>query len=83
MSNFCNRLKGNTHKIEERCKKQSPDMCKTLDCCVLAMNKGDKKGQCLAGSKLGPNYHTDKSGKNIKFDYYYNQNKCYGDACPK
>jgi len=83
VSNFCKSTKGKSHRIEEKCKKQKDTTCKTLSCCVLAMKKGEKKGQCLAGTKLGPTYHTDENGNDVNFDYYYYQNKCYGSGCPE
>ena len=82
-ADFCETLKGESHSIEKRCKMQRPNVCKTLDCCVLAMKKGERRGKCLAGSKVGPTYHTDKNGNDLNFDYYYYQNKCYGPGCPK
>ena len=82
-ANFCKTLQGNSHLIEKKCKRQTEGACKALSCCVLAKDKDDKKLRCIAGSKLGPTYHTDDNGKDLNFDYYYYQNKCYGTSCPK
>lgn len=78
-NDFCEKLKGNSHLIEKQCEKQSNNKCKQRNCCVLLHNNNESK--CVSGNKFGPTYHTDEQGKNINFDYYYYQNKCYGDSC--
>lgn len=78
---FCETLQGKSDEIEELCKKQTDGKCKARSCCVLVHS--NENTQCLAGDKQGPIYHTDTNGKNINFDYYYYQNKCYGISCPK
>ena len=82
-ANFCKTLQGKSHEIEEKCSIQTDGACKALSCCVLASTKGDKQAKCLAGSKVGPTYHTDENGNNLNFEYYYYQNKCYGSGCPQ
>ena len=42
------------------------------------MLNGEK---CVAGNQDGPTFKTD-SGEDITVDYYYYQNKCYGNSCP-
>lgn len=80
---FCETLKGDSEAIEKKCLEQSEDGCKVRSCCILAFNKQNTKGQCLAGSRTGPTYHTDENGQNKNVDYYYYRNKCYGNDCPQ
>ena len=82
-ADFCKTLQGKSHEIEKECEKQTDGACKVRSCCVLTKKKGDTNVKCLAGSKVGPTYHTDDNGNDINFDYYYYQNKCYGTGCPK
>ena len=82
-ANFCKTLHGNSHLIEKKCERQTIGACKARTCCVLTKMNGQDDLKCVAGSKLGPTYHTDDDGKDINFDYYYYQNKCYGNNCPK
>lgn len=78
---FCRKYHGKSHELEEACKKLTNDNCKTSGCCVLA-NVENTGLKCMAGDKQGPTYQTDNNGNDINFDYYYYQNKCYGDNCP-
>lgn len=79
VSDFCKKLEGKTHEIEKMCEKEDPELCKHRSCCVLAGIGNTEK--CVAGSKLGPTYHTDDNGKDINYEYYYYKNKCYGNNC--
>jgi hypothetical protein len=80
-SNFCEKLKGNSHLIEEECNKQSDSRCKLRSCCVLIHSNNENK--CVSGNRLGPTYHTDDNGNDLNIDFYYYHNKCYGNLCPK
>ncbi len=82
-ANFCKTMYGNSHLIEKKCEIQTKGACKARTCCVLTKINGEDDLKCVAGSKLGPTYHSDDNGKDINFDYYYYQNKCYGTNCPK
>ena len=72
-TDFC---KSNLGSLKEACSKLTNDNCNMTSCCVVVNGK-----KCAAGSKNGPTYKTE-SGKNLNIDYYYYQNKCYGDGCP-
>jgi regulatory protein YycI of two-component signal transduction system YycFG len=72
-TDFC---KSNLGSLKESCSKLTNNNCNMTSCCVVVNGK-----KCAAGSKNGPTYKTE-SGKNINIDYYYYQNKCYGDGCP-
>jgi hypothetical protein len=72
-TDFC---KSNLGSLKESCSKLTNNNCNMTSCCVVVNGK-----KCAAGSKNGPTYKTE-SGKNLNSDYYYYQNKCYGDGCP-
>ena len=72
-TDFC---KSNLGSLKESCSKLTNNNCNMTSCCVVVNGK-----KCAAGSKNGPTYKTE-SGKNLNIDYYYYQNKCYGDGCP-
>jgi hypothetical protein len=78
---FCSKYHGKSHELEEACKKLTNENCKTSGCCVLA-NIENQGLKCMAGDKQGPTYQTNDNGSDLNFDYYYYQNKCYGDNCP-
>lgn len=78
---FCNKYHGKTHELEKACEKLTNNNCKMSGCCVLA-NLENKGLKCVAGDKQGPTYQNDEKGNDINFDYYYYENKCYGDSCP-
>jgi hypothetical protein len=88
-SNFCDMYHGQSHEIERHCEKLSDSNCKTSSCCVLIGGKGVSRGEnntattnrCVAGNKHGPIYQTDENQMPINFEYYYYQNKCYGENC--
>jgi hypothetical protein len=87
--NFCEIYKGKSHELEEHCNKLSDNNCKTSSCCVLLGGKGISRGEnsqtsgtkCVAGNKHGPIYHSDDNQIPINFEYYYYENKCYGENC--
>uniref|UniRef100_A0A6C0IEH6 Uncharacterized protein n=1 Tax=viral metagenome TaxID=1070528 RepID=A0A6C0IEH6_9ZZZZ len=74
---FCKNHIGNSNTLNESCNKLSHKNCNTTSCCILTSNN-----KCVAGNKDGPIFNTDKKGKTINLDYYYYQNKCYGNKCP-
>jgi len=76
-NNFCKMYEGNSTQLEPACNKLTAQNCNKVSCCVHI--NGNK---CVAGSKNGSTYKTDKNGNNINVDYYYYKNKCTG-KCPK
>ena len=77
----CERLKGDSSSIESYCENLHPKLCKQKECCVLGKENDTGAMKCVAGSRLGPTYHTQENGDPINFDYYYYQGKCYGEGC--
>lgn len=75
--NFCEVNRGNGKKLEESCNNLTKENCNKVSCCVHI--NGSK---CVAGSKNGATYRTEKNGDKISVDYYYYKNKCAGN-CPK
>lgn len=73
ISDFC---KSNSASLKESCTKLTKKNCNATSCCVVL--NGNK---CVAGNQDGPTFKTD-SGEDIPVDYYYYQNKCYGNSCP-
>ena len=81
---FCETHKNDNHALEKDCNTFNEKNCKASGCCVWAKMKGDASKQastCVAGNKHGPIFRTDDSGKRLDVDYYYYDNKCYGN-CP-
>ncbi len=73
VSDFC---KSNSASLKESCGKLTKKNCNATSCCIMLNGK-----KCVHGNQDGPTFKTD-SGKDIAVDYYYYQNKCYGDSCP-
>jgi cytoskeletal protein RodZ len=73
VDDFC---KSNSASLKESCAKLTKKNCNSTSCCVMLNGKN-----CVAGNQNGPTFKTD-SGEDINIDYYYYQNKCYGDSCP-
>ena len=73
ISDFC---KNSSSSLKETCAKLTKKNCNSTTCCVVL--NGEK---CVAGNQDGPTFKTE-SGKDISVDYYYYQNKCYGNSCP-
>ena len=63
--------------MNTQCGKLTRKNCNATSCCVLTSEQ-----KCLAGNADGPTFNTNNNGKTINLDYYYYQNKCYGDKCP-
>jgi hypothetical protein len=74
---FCKSHSGNSNILNQSCNKLSNKNCNSTSCCILTSNN-----KCLAGNKDGAIFNSDKKGKTINLDYYYYQNKCYGNKCP-
>jgi len=62
--------------LKDSCDKLTKKNCNATSCCIML--NGEK---CVAGNQDGPTFKTE-SGEDITVDYYYYQNKCYGDNCP-
>lgn len=73
ISDFC---KSSSDSLKKSCGKLTKKNCNATTCCVML--NGEK---CVAGNQDGPTFKTE-SGKDITIDYYYYQNKCYGNSCP-
>jgi len=73
ISDFC---KSSSDSLKESCSKLTKKNCNSTTCCVML--NGEK---CVVGNKDGPIFKTEL-GKDIAVDYYYYQNKCYGNNCP-
>jgi cytoskeletal protein RodZ len=73
VDDFC---KSNSASLKESCTKLTKKNCNSTSCCVILNGK-----KCVAGNQDGPTFKTE-SGEDITVDYYYYQNKCYGNSCP-
>ena len=74
---FCESYKGSSGELNSACGNLTNKNCNATSCCILSSDK-----KCVAGNASGATYNTDDNGKTINLDYYYYQNKCYGDNCP-
>lgn len=63
--------------LEQSCQKLTKYNCGLTSCCVWTSDN-----KCKAGNKSGPLFNSDDKGKTLPLDYYYYQNKCYGEKCP-
>ena len=75
---FCATYKGSSGDLNTACSKLTNKNCNSTSCCVLT-----SEDKCVAGGADGPTYNTDSNGKTNNLDYYYYQNKCYGNKCVK
>ena len=75
---FCKIHNGSSGSLDESCKKLTENNCNSTSCCVFTSDN-----KCSAGNSNGPTFNTDSNGKTKTLDYYYFQNKCYGNKCPK
>ena len=73
VSDFC---KSSSDSLKTSCGKLTKKNCNSTSCCIML--NGEK---CVAGNQDGPTFKTE-SGEDIIIDYYYYQNKCYGNNCP-
>jgi hypothetical protein len=74
---FCKSFLGSSDKLQTQCNQLTKDNCKNSPCCVFVDGR-----KCVAGDAKGPTFQTTPNGSKINMDYYYYQNKCYGN-CPK
>jgi hypothetical protein len=74
---FCQSYKGNSGNLNTACGNLTNKNCNATSCCILTSDQ-----KCVAGNADGATYNTDSNGKTINLDYYYYQNKCYGEKCP-
>jgi hypothetical protein len=72
---FCQKNTGFNQEIA--CNKLTNNNCNLTSCCIWT---NDNK--CKAGNASGALFNSDSKGKTIPLDYYYFQNKCYGNNCP-
>ena len=72
---FCESHKG--FDLEKSCNTLTNQNCNLTSCCVWTSEQ-----KCKAGNQNGPLFSSDEKGKTIPLDYYYFQNKCYGEKCP-
>jgi hypothetical protein len=63
---FCESFLGDSYNLDQTCKRLTKDRCSKTSCCVYTNNN-----QCVAGSKHGPTFKTDKQGNGIPVDYFY------------
>ena len=73
---FCKEYQGSSGALDVKCKKLTQNNCNSSSCCIWTSNN-----QCVAGGKNGPTFNSDSKGKTRALDYYYFQNKCYGNKC--
>ena len=74
---FCESYRGSSGQLDAACGKMTRNNCTDTSCCVWTSNE-----KCRAGGADGPIFNSDEKGKTIPLDYYYFQNKCYGNNCP-
>lgn len=72
---FCQTNTG--FNLETSCNKLSKYNCNLTSCCVWT-----SENKCKAGNQSGPTFNSDSKGKTLPLDYYYFENKCYGNKCP-
>lgn len=72
---FCETNKG--FRQETSCNALTKHNCGLTSCCIWTSDK-----KCKAGNQNGPLFGSDSKGKTIPLDYYYFENKCYGEKCP-
>jgi len=74
---FCENNRGSGGGLEQSCGKLTKNNCISTSCCVWTSDN-----KCVAGAADGPTFNSDSNGKTKQLDYYYFQNKCYGNGCP-
>lgn len=72
---FCN--KHNGFDLEKSCNKLTEYNCGLTSCCVYTSDN-----KCQAGNASGPTFNSHSNGLTKNLDYYYFENKCYGQGCP-
>ena len=71
---FCDYHKG--FNLETSCNKLTKNNCNSTKCCIWTSD-----AKCKAGNQEGPTFNSNKKGQTMSLDYYYYQNKCYGEKC--
>lgn len=76
---FCKSHLGKPSELETECGKLTKNSCSTASCCVWAsMNSVES---CVSGNKDGPIFKNGTPNAPKTLDYYYFENKCFGN-CP-
>lgn len=70
LKSFCNTYKS-ADELNNQCSNLTQYNCNQVGCCIFTSDN-----KCQAGNATGPLYTSN-------IDYYYYQNKCYGNNCPK
>jgi hypothetical protein len=73
---FCEAHRGSSGGLDESCGKLTQNKCNSTSCCVWT-----SENKCVAGNENGPTFNTGAHGKTHTPDFYYFQNKCYGEKC--
>lgn len=73
---FCDTNNG--FNLETSCNALTRYNCGLTSCCIWTSDN-----KCKAGNQNGPLFGSDSNGKTRSLDYFYFQNKCYGEKCPK
>lgn len=73
---FCETNNG--FNLETSCNALTRYNCGLTSCCIWTSDN-----KCKAGNQDGPLFGSDSNGKTRSLDYFYFQNKCYGEKCPK
>lgn len=73
---FCETERGSSGALDKSCGNLTKNNCNTTSCCVWTSDS-----KCVAGGIQGPTFNSHSNGKTKKLDYYYFQNKCYGEKC--
>ena len=73
---FCETHRGSSGALDNSCGNLTQNNCNSTSCCVWTSDN-----KCVAGGIKGPTFNSESNGKTKKSDYYYFQNKCYGDKC--
>lgn len=73
---FCDKYRGSSGELNGKCGALTKNNCGDTSCCVWTSDQ-----KCVAGNAQGPTFNSGENGKTKIHDYYYFQNKCYGDKC--
>lgn len=73
---FCETYRGSSGALDDSCGKLTQNKCNSTSCCVWT-----SENKCRAGNEDGPTFNTSAHGKTHTPDFYYFQNKCYGEKC--
>ena len=70
ISSFCESFLGDASNLEPACNRLTQESCSKTSCCVYTdVNK------CVAGSKHGPTFKSDKDGNPINNSFFYHLNE--------